>query len=237
MKVLYLCGAGNCEAVRLAIAINRLESRWDKIALLDDKVDRHGEKILGVEIVGPFSMLENADPDNAEIVNLVARTTVGRWAARRKLASYNLPFASLVSPDVDVSGVELADDVIVYQNVVIGPTSTVGPGSVIFMGAVLGNGSRMGQCCVLSPNAVINARVQLADGVYIGTNAAILPDSSVGAWATVGACTAVLKNVPAGATVMGVPAKTVLTLEQKLRLSRPGTLPREIRDELEAIAR
>ena len=93
----------------------------------------------------------------------------------------------------------------------------------------------MGECCVLAPNAAVNARVELGDGAYVGTNAAILPDSSVGPWATIGACTAVLKNVPAGATVMGVPAKIVLTLAQKLRFSNP-VIPGEIRQDLEAIA-
>ena len=115
MRVLHLCGAGNCEAVRLAVAINQRESRWDKIVLLDDDIGRHGEKMLGVEIVGAFSQLGDADPTSDEIVNLVARTTLGRWTVQRKLESYGLPFASLISPDVDVSGVELADDVIVYK--------------------------------------------------------------------------------------------------------------------------
>lgn len=233
MSVLHLCGAGNCEAVRLALAINRAEGRWDKIVLLDDAKERLGEKILGVEIVGGFGLMAEADPAVDQVVNLVSRSTLKRFSAQQKIESFGIPFAGLVSPDVDTSGVELAPDAIVYQYVVLGPMSSVGPGSVVFMGSVLGNGSSMASYCVLAPNAVINARVQLGNGVYVGTNATVLPDAHVGPWATIGACTAVLKRVPAGATVMGVPAKTVLTLDQKLRFTRPGSMPSSIRQELE----
>ena len=50
---------------------------------------------------------------------------------------------------------------------------------------------------------------------------------------SIGACSAVLRNVPAGATVMGVPAKTVFTLAQRLALAGKS-LPTPILRELEA---
>jgi hypothetical protein len=46
--------------------------------------------------------------------------------------------------------------------------------------------------------------------VYLGTNASILPDVKVGPWATIGANSAVIQNVPTGATVMGVPAQVLI---------------------------
>lgn len=233
MTVLYLCGAGNREAVRLALAVNGRDSRWDRIVLLDDTPAKRGLRILGIEVIGPFSMLAEADPDRSEVVNLVARSTVGRFKARERIASYGIPFASLVSLDADVSGVELGSGVTIYQNVVLGPMTSIGDGSVVFMGTVVGNGSVLGRDCVLAPHATVNARVRLGDGSYVGSNAAILPDATVGPWATIGACSAVLKNVPAGATVMGVPAKMVLSLTQRLALGAKS-LPAPILRDLEA---
>jgi sugar O-acyltransferase (sialic acid O-acetyltransferase NeuD family) len=232
MSTLYLCGAGNSEGVRLAQTINQKQSRWDRIVVLDDDPARRGQTILGVEIAGPFALLEQAW-DSDEVANLVARTTVKRWAARSKIEDYGLSFATMINPGVDTTGAEFGRDAIVYQNATIGPLVSMGEGSVVFMGGVVGHGSKLGRGCVVAPNAVINARVQVGDGVYVGSNATILPEVKVGSWVTIGAGTVVTNNVPDGATVMGVPSKTILTLAQKLKMGAFKCLPTELRRELE----
>ncbi|MCP4201927.1 MAG: hypothetical protein GY769_08335 [bacterium] len=211
MTTLYRCGAGNSEGVRLALNLNRDQARWDRILLLDDDPETKEREILGVPVVGPFSLLAEADPESVEVVNLVARTTAKRTAARQAIGRYRLPFATLISPDVDTLGAELAQDLIVYQNATIGPEVTVEDGSVVFMGAAVGHESRVGRTCVVAANAAINARVYLEDGVYVGTNASILPEVRVGAWSTIGAGSVVMEDVPPGATVVGVPGQ-VLTM-------------------------
>lgn len=213
MRTLYLCGGGNSEGVRLALTINLRQQRWDRIALLDDDPKRRGDRLLGVEIVGGFGLLAEADRERDEVVNLVARTTARRRAAKQKIESYGVPFASLVHPGVDTLGAELADDVIVYEHAVVSPEVRIGEGSVVFMGAVAGHESQVGRYCVLAAGSVLNARVVLEDGVYVGTNAAVLPEVHVGEGATIGACSAVIHDVPKGATAVGVPAEVLLAAD------------------------
>ncbi len=229
---LYLCGAGNSEGVRLALRINEVQTRWKKIVILDDDTTKHGKSILGVEIIGPFAMLEDADTESSEITNLVARSAAKRWLARGKIEQYGVPFATLIHPNVDIHGAEISPGVIAYQNSIIGPEAYIAEGSVIFMGAAAGHESRIGCCCILAPNAVVNARVKLGDGVYVGTNSSIMPEVNVGAWVTIGAGSSVIRDVPLGVTVMGVPSKTVVTLKQKLNSDEDETLPPDIREEL-----
>ena len=211
MRTLYLCGASNPEGVRLALRVNEARARWDRILLLDDDPAKHGKTTLGIPVAGPFAMLEHADPDSSQVANLVARTTAKRLVAHRRIQAYGLPFAGLIHPTVEVDGTKLALDVIVYQNATVGPHVSIDESSVVFMGAVVGHGSSVGRCCVVAPNAVINARVLIGDGVYVGTNASILPDVKIGDGATIAAGSAVMRNVPAGATVIGVPAKALPT--------------------------
>lgn len=210
METLYLCGAGNPEGVRLALTVNKVRQRWERIVILDDDPSKHGRQILGVEVAGPFSLLEKADPAQSEVSNLVARTVKGRLGAWRKIEQYGIPFTALIAPEVDIEGVDLADNVTVYRNSMFCANATVGEGSVIFGSTVIGHGCRLGKCCVVAPGAVINARVELGDGVYVGSNASIMPEIKVGEGAVIGANSAVIQDVPAGASVMGVPAQIVM---------------------------
>jgi len=207
MKTLYLCGAGKPEGVRLALTVNKTKNRWERVIILDDDPSKHGQSILGVEITGPFSALKQADPESDEVSNMVARTTKARQAALRKIKEYGLPFATLINQDIDISGVDFSKDITVYPNAQLCANATVGEGLVALMGAIVGHECNVGRGCIVAPGAVINARVQVGDGVYVGTNASILPDLRVGPWATIGANSAVVQDVPAGATVIGVPAQ------------------------------
>ncbi len=210
MITLYLCGAGNPEGVRLALTVNRAQNRWERIVILDDDPSKQRKLILGVEIAGPFSLLERADPTSTDVANLVARTTKGRQSALRKIETYGIPFATLIDPSVDTMGVEFGRNITVYRTAFLSANATLGEGTVVFAGALAGHGCQIGRGCVLAPGAVINARVELGEGVYVGTNASILPDLKIGPWATIGANSAVVQDVPSGATVMGVPAQVLI---------------------------
>ena len=207
---LYLCGAGNLEGVRLALRINEKHARWKKIVILDDNPAKHGQSILGLEVAGPFAQLEQVDVDSTEVANLVTRTTTKRESARQKIKAYRVPFAALIDPSVDVLGVDYANDITVYQAAIFAAGAFVDESSVVHLGAMVGHGCRIGKGCVIAPGAIVNARVQLGDGVYVGTNASVLPDLKIGPWATIGANSAVVEDVPAGATVMGVPAQVIM---------------------------
>ena len=222
MRTLYLCGAGNSEGVRLAQQVNARTARWDRIVLLDDDPAKQGTRRLDVPVVGPVDALHDADPAISEVANLVARATRSRRAVRDRILSTGVPFVALVSPDVDVAGVTVGRDVIVYQNATLGPEVTLEDGACVFMGAVVGHESHVGACAVIAPNAVLNARVVLGEGAYVGSNASILPEVTIGAWAIVGAGSAVMHDVPAGATAVGVPAEVLFTQDRARRATRGG---------------
>lgn len=209
-RTLYLCGAGNSEGVRLAQQVNASRHRWDRLVLLDDDPTMAGRERLGVPVIGPIDSLADVPRGISEAVNLVARATRSRQRVRDRIVASGVPLVPLVSPGVDITGVTLAPDVIVYQNVTLGPESTLEDGVCVFMGAVVGHESRVGTCAVIAPNAVLNARVVLGEGAYVGSNASILPEVHVGDWAIVGAGSAVMHDVPAGGSALGVPAEVYL---------------------------
>lgn len=212
MSTLYLCGAGNGEGIRLALRVQHATARWDRLVLLDDDPTKLGQRRLDLEVAGPFELLTEADPARDEVVNLVTRTTRGRERARARIASFGIPVTSLVHPDVDLLGTRLEDGVTVYTRAVIGADARVARSSVVLVGGVVGHGSDVGEGCIVAPHAVINARVRLEREVYVGSNASILPDLTIGAGATIAGNTLVVTDVPAGATAIGVPASIVPAL-------------------------
>lgn len=85
------------------------------------------------------------------------------------------------------------------QGVVIGETAEIGTGTVIYQGCTIGGtGKETGK-----------RHPTIGENCVISAGAKVLGNITVGDFAKVGAGAVVLKNVPAHATVVGVPARVV----------------------------
>jgi len=65
----------------------------------------------------------------------------------------------------------------------------------------------MGRSCIMAGHSGLAGSVTLGDGVIIGGSASIKDHITIHSGATVGAGSGVMKDVPAGKTVLGYPAK------------------------------
>jgi UDP-3-O-[3-hydroxymyristoyl] glucosamine N-acyltransferase len=73
----------------------------------------------------------------------------------------------------------------------------------------IGHDAQVGKRCEIADGAIVGGHCDVGDDVRIGLNATILPYKKVGDGARIGAGAVVTKDVPAGETWAGVPARPI----------------------------
>ncbi len=102
-----------------------------------------------------------------------------------------------------------------WSKAIIGRGAEIGPGLVILhsIGVVINSEVRAGRNLVLEHGVTLGAEKGqspvLGDDVFIGVGAVVIGGVRIGDRAKIGANAVVTKDVPDGATAVGVPAKVV----------------------------
>jgi len=131
---------------------------------------------------------------------------------------------------------------VVVMEMDLDPKATIGGGLYIghIGGIHINPGAVLGQNCDVTHRVTIGASAMgrggiptIGNDVYIGTGSTLVGKIKIGDGAKIAANTLVMTNVPAGATVMGVPGRIVMRARvattppeenTKDQLSREGTL-------------
>ena len=132
-----------------------------------------------------------------------ARASVGRrWAAT------GLTLHSAISRFAMLSSTcELANGVAVLPGAVVNAATRVGAGTILNTNSSIDHDCVIGEYVHIAPGVAIGGGVTVEDGALIGIGARVLPNLTIGAGAVVGGGSVVVSDVPAGATVVGCPAR------------------------------
>jgi sugar O-acyltransferase (sialic acid O-acetyltransferase NeuD family) len=117
-------------------------------------------------------------------------------------------FPALVDPtSVVPRGLSAGEGVYVNAGCTIGAAARIGRFGFVNRGASLGHHLDMGEFSSIGPGVVIAGQVVVGRAAMIGAGAVILPNVRIGERAVAAAGSVVRRDVPAGGTVAGHPAR------------------------------
>jgi UDP-perosamine 4-acetyltransferase len=97
--------------------------------------------------------------------------------------------------------------VVVMAGAVVNACATIGDLAIINTGATVDHDCVIGRAVHVAPQCGLAGCVTVGDGAMLGVGTKVIPGIRIGADATVGAGSVVVRNINDAALAMGVPAK------------------------------
>jgi sugar O-acyltransferase (sialic acid O-acetyltransferase NeuD family) len=208
---LVVIGAGGFgrEVVDVVAEINLEWAATDRgfevLGFLDDghpDLDLLAEYKL--EHLGPVATLHDMPADVGYVIGIGSPAVKAR--IDRQLIDRPAPV--LVHPSATIArSVALGPGTIICSHVSITNHIALGRHVHVNLNCTIGHDTTLGDYVTASPLCAISGNVHAEAGVFLGTGAVINPGVTLGEGAVVGSGAAVIKDVVAGTTVVGVPAK------------------------------
>ena len=214
LKRIVIIGAGGFarEVEWLIRDINAVTPKYTFLGYVVSDVGRLGELDSRDKVLGDFSWIES----NADAVDALA-LGIGNPAAKIEIGAElsarfpHLEWPALIHPTVqlDWPSARIGRGVVLCAGIIGTVNLTFGDYAMVNLACTIGHEAEIGRCAVLNPTVNISGGVVLEDGVLVGTGAQILQYKRVSSGAVVGAGAVVTRDVAAGDTVGGVPAKSL----------------------------
>ena len=214
MKRLAIVGAGGFgrEVAQLVEVINTDgDTERTIVGFIDDDPASHDQSFLGYQVIGDstsFRAMKSTDEADAYVL------AVGDGPVRRRLfdtmsRSPLLP-ATLIHPSVNIhSSVTVGSGSIVCNRAALTVDIRIGAHVIVNLGSTIGHDVEIEAFATLHPGTHLSGNAHIGEACELGTGATVLPGVCIGTEAVIGAGAVVTKDVPPGATAVGVPARIV----------------------------
>ncbi len=209
MQDIVIVGAGGFgrEVLWLCEEANRENLRWNVLGFIDEDPVLRGATVCDRPVLGGLDWFDNTVPRDVGVLFGIGSPTA-RKSLFERLAPAGVRFPGVVHPGVRRSRfVGIGEGTIVCAGNTITTQVTIGAMAIVNLGCTIGHDVVIGDFCTIAPGCSLSGYTRLGVGVEFGTGVRTVPGRSVGDWSVVGAGAVVTRDIPAGVTAVGVPAK------------------------------
>ena len=179
------------------------------ITLVEPRGDEPGARrvVAGVRIAGDLRA-DTAWADGRPHFVVALGDNEARRAAFERCLALGLEPLALAHPSaVILDGAVLEPGAVVCAAAVVGVDARVGRNSIVNTAATIDHDGWIGEHVQIAPGAHLGGRVVVGARAYVGIGAAVREGLSIGDGALVAGGEMVVRDVPDGARVAGVPAR------------------------------
>lgn len=204
---LVIIGAGGHGKVALEIL---RATRQRVVGFLDADESLAGREVAGVPVLGGANLLGQLRRRRVAAAFVAIGDNRARLRYMQAVREAGLRLGRAVHPRATVSpSASIGENVLIAAGAVVCAEAAVGDGTIVNTAAVVDHECILDCVVHICPAAALAGRVRVGEGAFIGLGARVIQCLTVGAWSTIGSGGVVIRDVREGATVVGVPARSI----------------------------
>ena len=207
MKIVIIGAGGHG---RVVLDILRTNHQFEVVGFLDSNPVIHHTLVDGIEVLGDLSLI----PSFAELGISGALVAIGdnriRQTYAETLEKAGIGLISAIHPFSCIADTaQIGKNVVISAGANICAHVTIEDSAILNTSCIIDHESRIGVATHICPGVRMAGHVVTEPAAFVGIGATVIQNITIGEAAVIGAGAVVINDVPAYATVVGVPARIV----------------------------